>query len=107
MKAVAFGVLLTWVTWLLYVAVMHLRSRYDDMPRASRVLAYPVLVVGVLCDVALNVAVGTLLFLDMPREFLLTARLKRYQSAPGTWRAKAARWVCKNLLNPFDDGGHC
>lgn len=106
MKAAVFVLLFVYVTWLLYITVMHLRDVREQLSQPVQWLAWPAVAVGVVCDVLLNFFVGTVLFVDPPREFLLTARLKRYQSSPKTWRARLARWLCANLLNPFDEG-HC
>jgi len=49
-------------------------------------------------------------FLELPREFTVTHRLRRYMTFPmrRTWRGAAAVWVCHNLLDIFDpDGKHC
>jgi hypothetical protein len=106
MITAVFVLLFIYVTWLLYITVMHLRRVRDQLSRPVQWLAWPAVSVGVACDVLLNVLVGSLLFADPPRELLVTSRLKRYQAAPNTWRARLARWLCAHLLNPFDER-HC
>ena len=57
-------------------------------------------------DAALNV-LWSFLFLDIPRELILSPKLKRLK-VKGGWRGKVATWVCRYVLNPFDpDGHHC
>jgi hypothetical protein len=105
------------MTWVFYLAVMNLK-RYRDSHRADfdamhwfvRLNANLVLLIGLGLDAVLHFIVGTALFLDVPRETLLTARLKRYHHLAyvGTRRAAIADWICTHLLDPFDpDGDHC
>lgn len=82
------------------------RNGLGPMARAN---AYMLLAVGYVLDCALNTFVGTLVFLDRPREWVLTDRLKRYHAtAAGTWRDRVATWICTRMLDPFAPGGkHC
>ncbi len=98
--------------WVLYIAVMgayraHLSGRLVGMQRA---LAWPLVVLGFVVDAVCQYTLATLLFADLPAkgEHLVTDRLQRYMRSPGTWRAAVARYVCDNLLDPFDPSGdHC
>lgn len=96
--------------WVFYLAVMNLKRAKDagTLRPVARVLGYPVLVVGLLIDLAVNVAVFTVLLLELPREALVTSRLKRHIAARRGWRYQVARWVCAELLDTFDpSGAHC
>ncbi len=78
---------------------------------ASKILGYPWLAVMILADTLFNIFIGTFLFMELPREALFTARLERmldiYQPVV-RWRFKVAKYICSNLLDPFDpDGRHC
>lgn len=104
-------------TWVMYLAVMNLKRHRAGMHWVAKAHAYPLVAVGLVFDAAVNVAIGTLLFADLPKEWLLTARLKRYHNAraanyeprhAGTWRARLAGWICSHLLDQFDPSGdHC
>lgn len=105
-------------TWGMYLAVMNLIQSKHKLTLAAKFFAYPLAAIGIIMDFLINIIVGTLLFLDLPREFLLTARLQRYlddldnltEPAKGlrNWRHSAALWICTNLLDPFDSRGyHC
>lgn len=100
-------VLLLWLTWGVYLSVMHLKAARDAgrLTPAAKVLGYPWLAVGLLLDVIFNAVVGTLAFLEPPREWLFTSRVSRWNDRPG-WRGDLARWFCSELLDPFD-AGHC
>ncbi len=100
-----------WIFWFAYVGIMgiyraHLAGRLDGFARAMSV---PVVLLGYVLDVMANVTVAVLVFLDWPREWLVTTRLKRYRrDAPGTRNAKIAEYICEHLLDPFDPtGNHC
>jgi hypothetical protein len=96
--------------WVLYLAIMNLAPRRDGMHPVVKAHAYALLWFALVYDfLILNVIVGTVLFFELPREWLLTARLKRHHASPvGSRRYAIARWICQNLLNPFDPkGGHC
>ncbi len=98
-----------WLFWAVYVLVMgiyraHLAGRLRGL---ARVLGLPLVVFGYLMDVFANLTVATLVFLEPPREALVTTRLIRLQRTWG-WRGRLANWVCNNLLDPFDPtGNHC
>lgn len=113
MEIILFYVALIYLTWLFFLAIMALKSARDNgkLTTTSEVLAYPLLGVGWLLDFSLNMA-ATPVFLDLPHEWLLTIRCDRYLSIPnpaGLWkyRQRFARWLCQNLLDPFQSGGHC
>ncbi len=95
--------------WILFLASMNLiRARQDGtLSSAASMLGTPVMVVTILLDVALNLVVGTILFLDRPREATLSQRLSRL-CKEGGWRGRLSCWICTNLLDQFDPSGkHC
>lgn len=107
---IVFGlVFAVWFTWSLYLAVMHLKTARDSgkLTPAAKVMGYPWLIVGYVIDVLFNAVIGSLLFFELPRELLFTARVSRLNDCDG-WRGRLARWICTQLLDPFDpDGKHC
>lgn len=104
------GYALAVTTWVLYLAIMSLYRVRHDLSWVARGHAYPLLAVGFVFDCALNVLVGSVLFLKHPQDWLLTHRLTRYLRDPDElrWRKRLALWLCTNLLDPFDPSGdHC
>lgn len=101
-------VLLILICFTLYLAAMPLiqAKRAGTIPKPALILGYPIVLFGVLMDFVLNVA-ATLVFLDPPHEYLLTIRCNRYIDAYDDWRHRLALWICRNLLDPFEIGGHC
>jgi hypothetical protein len=100
---------LFYILWIFYLAVMNLQ-RVRDLGLLHPVvkkLAYPILIVGVLLNILLNITILTILFLDVPREWTISKRLNRYMTQPvANWRSKAAK-IFEYLLDPFDpDGDH-
>lgn len=97
-------------TWLLYLCIMSLERARDAgtlSPVVTRI-AELVLLVGYLCDFLLNVLVGTVLFLELPKEWLLSPRVARLKKTGTGYRQVVAAWICVNLLDPFDPSGcHC
>jgi len=56
---------------------------------------------------AVLVLIFSVLLWTLPREFTLTAMLKRLKAGGGR-RGAAAAWLCDGLLNQFDPSGpHC
>lgn len=112
-ETICIFILVAWalsqLTFIFYLAIMNARGVKDQIPTAAKFFIYPALIVGVLLDLALNVLVGTVLFLDPPREAMFTARLKRYRKdGEDLWRGKLACWFCEKLLNIFDPSRkHC
>lgn len=60
--------------------------------------------IGAIIDFVVNVTWFTVIFLDIPREFMLTQRVERLKTKLG-YRGKLASLICK-LLNHFEYG-HC
>ena len=102
--------LLALATWIFYLAVMALLPHRHTMRPVAKAHAYLLLAVGLVLDVALNVLVGSLIFLEPahPKRLLLTARLSYHNTRDHGWRTRLARWICVHLLDQFDPRGrHC
>lgn len=101
----AFG--LVYALWLFFLAVMALKHARD----AGRLsvwgerLGWPILLLGYLLDFVVNVLVLTILLLELPHEWLVTARVSRHIPQAG-YRGAVARWLNDQLLEPIDPG-HC
>lgn len=94
-------------TWFWYLAVMHLKHNKDKINSSAKFFGYPWILFAYITDVLFNWIVGTILFIEIPKEFLFTARVSRHIKNSG-WRYRLAVFFCKNLLDPFDPSGkHC
>lgn len=118
--------IIAYFTWGMYLAVMNLiqaKETIHKLTLPAKIFAYPLAIAGVIMDFLTNLIVGSIVFVDMPREFLLTERLQRYledmdrfydgqakvqPTKLDKWRWTAAVWICEHLLDPFDARGyHC
>lgn len=102
--------LLAWMLWVFYLAVMNLKRARDmgRLGRAATVAGMPALVVGMVLDVVVgNWLLATLVLWEPPRwgEWTLTARLRRHKRESTGRRLAVARWMGSELLDPFDPSG--
>lgn len=96
--------------WFVYLAVMSLQRAYKvgAMTETGYRLGLIPLGFGYLLDFLMNMLVMTILLLELPREWLVTARVSRHQKTGSGYRYRIAHWMCKHLLDPFDPSGcHC
>lgn len=103
-------VALVYLTWVHYLAIMRAQEVRDSgkLKKVTEKVAIVMLGIGYLLDFTLNVTLGTLLFLEFPKEALLSPRVARHKLEGKGYRKKLAGWICDNLLDPFDPSGcHC
>lgn len=99
-----------WAFWGMYVLVMgiyraHLNHRLKGL---VLVLSLPFVTIGYLMDVFANLTIASLVFLELPREWLVTDRLQRHMTKSTGWRFWLAKYICDHLLDVFDpSGNHC
>lgn len=98
---------LIYALWIFYLAVMNLKRAKDAglLSRTAKVLGYPVLIVGWVLDFIVNVAVMTVVLLEIPEELTVTARLKRHNRESTGWRKAVVLWF-EPLLDPYDPSGN-
>jgi hypothetical protein len=99
-----------WMFWALFVFTMGIYRAVlaDRLKGLNYVLALPIVVVAITVDVLANLVIAPIVFLDVPREFLVTSRLVRYMAGPSGWRRTIAAFICDNMLDIFDPtGNHC
>jgi hypothetical protein len=104
------SILAVYLGWYWFVAAMGFKAAKDTgkLTRNTIIAAYPGIIVGYLYDVIVLNVIGSIYLLDFPRigEWTLTAHLTRLKNAPGI-KGHKARVICKNMLDPFELGGHC
>lgn len=101
-----------WAFWLLYVFTMGLYRAFllRRLRGLSLVLCAPVVAVAAVVDLLMQLTLFTLVFAELPRDLLVTHRLRRYmRELPAShWRRRWADYLCHHLLDPFDPtGAHC
>ena len=111
---IGLGIVIFFVTWLLFINLMPLKDR-----EFKWYIKYPIILlfaIGYILDVIFNILWGTCLFLQMPYRgtgFNLTfsQRLRRILRgdtliAKGTFRYKMAMFFCRYMIEPWDKN-HC
>lgn len=98
--------LCVYMLWVHYVAVMRLMQVRDagQLTPAMKAIGYPALFVGLLLDLIVNTFVATLIFVELPREFTVSARLTRHSESTG-WRQRVAIAIRTALLDNIDPNG--
>ncbi|MEJ7685610.1 MAG: hypothetical protein WKG52_00670 [Variovorax sp.] len=94
-----------WIHFLAVMALLDARER-QVLTTAAKVPGYPVLGAGLVLDFLGNL-IATFLFVELPREFTVSSRVKRHCRDSKGWRREMATWIRDNWLKPFDrTGGH-
>lgn len=103
----AVGMLALAILWVMYLAVMALQRARDAglLPPFALRAGKALLAVGLVWDILCNIVPATIIFLELPREATVSARLRRLVLVPDGWRKRLAAWCAITLLNPFSPGG--
>lgn len=98
---------ITYLLWIHYVAIMRLMQVRDAglLTVWMKVVGYPALVVGLFLDLIVNVFFVSLLLLELPKEFTVSARLTRHSEYGGGWRKKVCTVIRVGLLDNIDPNG--
>jgi hypothetical protein len=109
MKQALLSLLFIYVTWVLFVAIMHMKQALkagllDDQP-VTKALCYLTAIIGTAFDFVLNWTIALVLFHDAVTKPLLSGRLNWYvKNMPASnWKRKFAVMAGKVFLNPFDE----
>lgn len=97
-----------WVLWIVYAAVMNLKRVRDTvgLTPAHKLFGYPALALGLVLDAYVNLVWGTLVFVEVPREWTLSSRLWRLSNDPAAgWRQRWALALRVALLDSVDPNG--
>lgn len=102
-----YSLLAFWALWIMFVCVMRLQMLRDagQLTTGQKVLGYPVLLIGLVLDLALNTVACTVIFLELPQEYTVSARLWRHSTEGDGWRRSFALFVRSQLLDTADPRG--
>ena len=102
-----------YVFFALYVLAVGLYRAHltGALTKPGYIMGWPWIVIAAIVDFIANVTIFTAIFLEPPREFLVTTRLRRHlangEDSDG-WRWRVSNQICKKLLDYFDPrGSHC
>jgi hypothetical protein len=91
--------------WVLYVFTMALKRAKENglLHPVALVIGSSIAAPAYILDIAVNLTIGTVLFLDFPREWTLSARMSRlYVPGSTAWRSKLSAIFAVIFLDPFD-----
>lgn len=109
-RALAWTLGALWVFWALYVYMMGVYRAFlsGRLKGLNLVMSSPILAVAFVVDFLMQITVFSVVFLELPRHWLVTNRLRAYMAGPDGWRKRWANHLCHYLLDPFDPtGAHC
>ena len=90
--------------WMMFIVVMTMAQKRDAGLLQPFVLktGYVLMYIGLLVDVYVQLFVAPIVFLEIPTEMTVSARLRRLVRGDATkWRTKLAIWFAAVLMNPF------
>ena len=93
--------------YLLFVVTMAAKAVWKQLHIVTKIMLAPAALLAVFMDVIFNAFIATFIFMDFPQEYMFTQRLSRYKAEGAGWRTSVAKWLCFNLLDSFELGGHC
>lgn len=96
-----------YLLWVHYVAAMRLMQVRDagHLTLSMKLIGYPAVAFGLLLDLVVNTFLATLLFLELPKEFTVSARLTRHSDGHVGWRKSLAVAIRTALLDNIDPRG--
>lgn len=98
--------------YVLYVTVMGIYRAFlsKKLRWYHWALLWWVILIGFVFDIVANSTVAIIIFHELPKELLVTTRLKRYINDANSHinNKIIALWICENLLDLFDPTeNHC
>jgi len=105
---IAYTIALTLALFIFFAVLGTIRDKYSKDHPLFKILVIPF----VLCDVAYNTTILTVLCLEPPKGLeTVTARFKRYvrmnpDNKLDRYRQRVALWFCVSLIEKIDPG-HC
>ena len=95
------------VLWLAFITICNLypHLKHDH----AGVVKYAInafLGIFLVLDTLFNIIYGSILFLELPKEWVLTMRLRRHIKNGMGWRYRLSVFICEYLIEPWDVG-HC
>ena len=101
-----YSVLAIMLLEVLYLTVMGLKISHETntLSPIMKLFGNTIFTIGYVWDIWCNLTVTSVWLLDFPREFTVSAKLKRLVNGVD-WRAKWAIKISSECLNPFSPGG--
>lgn len=110
MALIEITILLVLLTWIAYIPAANIVNRHKEKKYTgiSKYLAYLYLALFLVIDATCNIIAFTILYMELPQEWLVTTRMKRHLHGNQTagFRFRASLFICKYMIEPWDVG-HC
>lgn len=105
-KLILIGLISFIILWVFFVNVMTWKKHENKIPKYVKPLLYFIAAIGYIWDVLFNITFGSIMFLELPQELTLSERIRRLLLTDRGWRFAMGYWICKHLIEPWDQG-HC
>ena len=92
------------VLWAFFVIVMKLKVSPPKKPLYY--LAYAFFIFAYFWDILCNLIVLPFVFLELPHEFTVSARIQRHAVESSGWRKNLSVWFATKLINPYSPTPH-
>lgn len=91
------------IVWLFYRVVMKFKAwrELGLLNPVTSAIGYTIMYIGLILDIEANIIVASVVFMELPRELTISARVKRLVRGEDGWRRSLAIWVARVLLNPY------
>lgn len=108
MNIVFWSLLYLYLFWGLFIICMACKHAWDTLPTVTKVLVSPFALGGIVIDVLSNCTVAMPVFWEWKiQEKTVSTRCGRLKYSGTAYQQAVAKWICGNLLDPFEIGGHC
>lgn len=95
--------LLIGLTFALFIVSQNVPA---ELHGSAKALLLPWLYLGLGLDIAMNVLIASVVFLELPKELTISERVRRHEHESAGYRYLLAVWICEGWLRPTDPG-HC
>lgn len=101
-----FSFAVTYGLYVFYCAVMNIKRVSDagKLTLVGKVFGYPTLLIGVTLDALCNIFVMSIVLFELPKELLVTTRLKRHHKESTGYRLAVVKFF-EPVLDPLDPSG--
>lgn len=103
---IIYAVVSMFILWFFFINVMTWKKYESKIPNWIKPILKLIAIIGIVWDFLFNITFATVIFLELPKETMLTFRMQRILLTDDGWRFKVARFICRYLVEPWDPN-HC
>ena len=96
------------VLWLFFINVMTWKKHREHIPKVLQYPLYVIALVGYVVDVVFNLVYGSIIFMEWPKQWTLSKRLRELliRMPKSSYKWKVAYFMCTKMIEPWD-WNHC